>query len=230
MPKISPLSNIVESRIAGATVELVDGLINTAGRSADQKAATEGWFNMSTFKEPFRVEGKKIMGYEIAESFGWKLPDAIIYPTGGGTGLVGMWKAFRELEALGWLESATMPRMIAVQAEGCAPVVKAVELGMPICDFWENAQTIATGLCVPKSFADRLILMDIRESNGTAVSVSDLEITHWQQQLAQKEGIFSCPEGAGTIAGLVKLIKKGMIHLDETIVVFNTGSGLKYIS
>jgi threonine synthase len=170
------------------------------------------------------------MGYEIAESLRWKLPEVIIYPTGGGTGLVGMWKAFRELETLGWLESRTMPRMIAVQAEGCAPVVKAVEAGLPICDFWENAQTIATGLCVPKSFADQLILNVIRESKGTAVSVSDQDITQWQQRLAHNEGIFSCPEGAATIAGLVKLTKQGMIHPDETVVILNTGSGLKYIS
>jgi threonine synthase len=230
MPKSSLLSNIVESRITGAKVELVDGLINVAGRYAEQKAAIEGWFNMSTFKEPYRVEGKKIMGYEIAESFYWELPDVIIYPTGGGTGLVGMWKAFKEMEALGWLESKTIPRMIAVQAEGCAPVVKAIQADMPTCDIWEDAHTIATGLCVPKSFADQIILKNIRESNGTAVSVSDQEITNWQQRLAQKEGIFSCPEGAATIAGLVKLIQQGMIYPGESVVVFNTGSGLKYIN
>jgi threonine synthase len=229
MPKKSRLSNIVECKITGATVELVDGLINTAGKYAEEKESTEGWFNMSTFKEPYRVEGKKIMGYEIAESLGWKLPDAIIYPTGGGTGLVGMWKAFRELEALGWLESKTIPKMIAVQAEGCAPIVKSIMAGKLTCDFWENAQTVATGLCVPKSFADQLILKDIRESNGTAVSVTDKDIIQWQQRLAQNEGIFSCPEGAATIAGLDKLIKQGEIRLDETVVVFNTGSGIKYI-
>jgi threonine synthase len=170
------------------------------------------------------------MGYEIAESFSWELPDVIIYPTGGGTGLVGMWKAFKEMEALGWLESKTIPRMIAVQAEGCAPVVKAIQADMPTCDIWEDAHTIATGLCVPKSFADQIILKNIRESNGTAVSVSDQEITNWQQRLAQKEGIFSCPEGAATIAGLVKLIQQGMIYPGESVVVFNTGSGLKYIN
>jgi threonine synthase len=230
MPKSSPSANFVESKATGATVELVDGLINAAGSYSEQKADAEGWFNMSTFKEPYRVEGKKIMGYEIAESSGCKLPNAIIFPTGGGTGLVGMWKAFRELEALGWLESSILPRMIAVQAEGCAPIVKAVEAGIPNCDFWENAQTIATGICVPKSFADQLILKCIRESNGTAVSISDQEITYWQQRLAQKEGIFSCPEGAATIAGLEKLKNRGMIHPDETLIVFNTGSGLKYIS
>ena len=230
MPKSSPISNIIESRIMGAKVELVDGLIDQAGRLAERKSSEEGWFNMSTFKEPYRVEGKKVMGYEIAENFNWKLPDVILYPTGGGTGLVGMWKAFNELQALGWLESKYLPRMISVQAEGCAPIVKAIQTGRSVCDPWENAQTIATGLCVPKSFADQLILKDIRASNGTAVSVSDHEITHWQQRLAQKEGIFACPEGAATIAGLDKLIKQGAIRQDESIVLFNTGSGLKYIS
>ena len=229
MPKSTPFANIVESKITGARVELVDGLIDRAGRYAEQQSDEEGWFNMSTFKEPYRVEGKKIMGFEIAESLGWKLPDVILYPTGGGTGLVGMWKAFKELEALGWLETKTMPKMISVQADGCAPVVKAIQAGVPFCDSWENAQTIATGLCVPKSFADRLILKDIRESIGTAISVSDHEITHWQQRLAQKEGIFTCPEGAATIAGLVKLIEQRSLHHDETIILFNTGSGLKYI-
>ncbi len=230
MPKSSPSSNIIESRIMGAEVELVDGLINTAGAFAEKKSASEGWFNMSTFKEPYRVEGKKIMGFEIAESFGWKLPDVIIFPTGGGTGLVGMWKAFLELKILSWLESKTMPRMIAVQAEGCAPVVEAINSGAITCESWENAHTVATGLCVPKSFADQLILKDIRESNGTAVSVSDDEIIHWQGVLARKEGIFSCPEGAATIVGLVNLISNKLINPDESIVLFNTGSGRKYIN
>lgn len=230
MPKSSPSSNIVESMITGATVELIDGLIDTAGKYAEEKAASEGWFNMSTFREPYRVEGKKIMGYEIAESLGWKLPDVIIYPTGGGTGLVGMWKAFIELEALGWLDAPIKPKMIAVQAEGCAPVVEAFDAGKLTCDFWENAHTLATGLCVPKSFADQIILKYIRESNGTAIRVSDDEITQSQRLLAKKEGIFSCPEGAATVAALEKLVKRGAIHQEETIILFNTGSGLKYIS
>jgi threonine synthase len=229
IPKNSPQSNIIESKIMGAEVQLVDGLINIAGAYAEQKAASEGWFNMSTFKEPYRVEGKKIMGFEIAESFGWKLPDVIIYPTGGGTGLVGMWKAFLELRTLGWLESEAMPRMIAVQAEGCAPVVKAIKSGVNSCEFWVDAHTVATGLCVPKSFADQLILKNIRESNGTAVSVSDLEIINWQKWLAQSEGIFACPEGAATVAGLVELFRLKLIHPDENIVLFNTGIGVKYI-
>jgi threonine synthase len=229
MPKNSPSSNFVESSIMGAHVELVDGLIDVASKLAQRIESTEGWFNLSTFKEPYRVEGKKIMGYEIAESFDWKLPDVIIYPTGGGTGLVGMWKAFCELKELGWLESETLPRMISVQAEGCAPVVKAIEHGSISCEVWPDAHTIATGLCVPKSFADRLILKDIRHSHGTAISVTDDEILHWQSQLAQKEGIFACPEGAATLAGLVALRRRGLIYSDESIILFNTGTGLKYI-
>ena len=173
---------------------------------------------------------KKYMGYEIAERFGWKLPDVIIYPTGGGTGLVGMWKAFIEMKTLGWLESEKMPRMIAVQAEGCAPVVKAINNGAVDCEFWENANTIATGLCVPKSFADKLILKDIRVSNGTAISVSDEEIIRYQKRLARDEGIFACPEGAATVAGLVKLLAHKLIDQDEHIVLFNTASGIKYIN
>ena len=230
MPRSSPPSNIVESTITGANIELVDGLIDKAGKYAEEKATNEGWFNISTFREPYRVEGKKIMGYEIAESLGWKLPDVIIYPTGGGTGLVGMWKAFIEMEALGWLDSRTKPRMIAVQAATCAPVVEAFAAGKLACDFWENAHTIATGLCVPKSFADKIILKHIRESNGTAISVSDDEITQSQRRLAQSEGIFSCPEGAATVAALDKLVKRGSVLPKETIILFNTGSGLKYIS
>jgi threonine synthase len=230
MPTGTPRPNIMESKITGAQVELVEGLIDTAGAYVEEIAASEGWFNMSTFKEPYRVEGKKIIGYEIAESFGWRLPDVIIYPTGGGTGLVGMWKSFMELKALGWLEADTMPRLIAVQAEGCAPVVKAISTGASTCTLWESAHTLANGLCVPKSFADQLILKNIRESYGSAVSVSDQEIIHWQKRLAQDEGIFSCPEGAATVAGLEYLIAQKLIYPDERVVIFNTGSGIKYIN
>jgi threonine synthase len=176
------------------------------------------------------VEGKKIMGYEIAESMGWRLPDVIIYPTGGGTGLVGMWKAFQELKTLGWLEDERMPRLVAVQADGCAPVVKAYETDADSCEPWVNAHTIAAGLCVPKSFADRLILKNIRDSRGCAVGVSDEEINDWQGLLARMEGIFACPEGAATLAGLVKLIQQGSVTNDENVVIFNTASGNKYIT
>jgi threonine synthase len=213
----------------GAEVVLVDGLISEAARMAGIKARAEGWFDLSTFKEPYRVEGKKIMGYELAEAFDWALPDVIVYPTGGGTGLVGMWKAFHELENLGWLDQTRRPRMVAVQAEGCAPVVKAFESKSMHCDFWIQAHTIASGLRVPKSFADRLILRDLYESNGMAVSVRDEAILAAQRQLGEKEGIFSAPEGAATLAGLIKLVQQDWVRPDERIVLFNTGSGLKYI-
>jgi threonine synthase len=230
MPEQTPGSNITESRLMGAQVELVDGLIDVAGMRAEEQSTYDNWFNMSTFKEPYRVEGKKILGYEIAESLGWLLPDVILYPTGGGTGLVGMWKAFKELLNLGWLESESLPRMIAVQAEGCAPVVKAFLSGASTCAFWESAHTIASGLCVPKSFADRIILQILSESNGTAITVSDEEIVQSRSQLAQKEGINACPEGAATLAALKKLLKQGIIEPKETVILFNTASGLKYPS
>jgi threonine synthase len=229
MPKDTPFANIEESRMAGAEVILVDGLISDAAGMAGEKARNEGWFDLSTFKEPYRVEGKKVMGYELAEALDWSLPDVIIYPTGGGTGLVGMWKAFAELEVLGWLENRKRPRMVSVQAEGCAPVVEAFQTGASSCNFWLNAHTIASGLRVPKSFADRLILQDIYESKGTAVAVSDEAILESQKQLASLEGIFGAPEGAATLAALKELIKQGWVNPEERIVLFNTGSGLKYL-
>jgi threonine synthase len=229
MPKDTPLANIEESRIAGATVILINGLISEAAGMAGEKARIEGWFDVSTFKEPYRAEGKKIMGYELAESFGWELPDVIIYPTGGGTGLVGMWKAFREMESLGWLKSNKKPKMVAVQAEGCAPIVKAFHSNSLFCDFWIGARTIASGLRVPKSFADQIILNDLRVSMGNAVAVGDDLILDAQRRLAAAEGIFAAPEGAATLAGLEKLVKQGWIHPEEKIVLFNTGTGLKYL-
>lgn len=230
MPKDTPIANVEESRMAGAEIVLVDGLISDAAGMAGEKARAEGWFDLSTFKEPYRMEGKKIMGYELAETFEWKLPDVIIYPTGGGTGLVGMWKAFAELEELGWLENTRRPRMVSVQADGCAPVVKAFENGALFCDFWTNAHTIASGLRVPKSFADALILRDLRDSNGTAVAVSDHAIMEAQKELGRLEGIFSAPEGAATYAALKDLVRQGWVRPDEHIVIFNTGSGLKYLN
>lgn len=229
MPKDTPYANIEESRMAGAEVVLVDGLISDAAGMAGEKARAEGWFDVSTFKEPYRVEGKKVMGYELAEAFEWSLPDVIIYPTGGGTGLVGMWKAFAELETLGWLENKKRPRMVAVQADGCAPVVKAFEKSATFCDFWTNAHTMASGLRVPKSFADNLILQDIYDSEGTAIAVSDASIIESQKQLACMEGIFAAPEGAATLAALKELVKQGWVHPEERIILFNTGSGLKYL-
>lgn len=229
MPKDTPQANVIESRIAGATVILVDGIISDAAGMAGETARKEGWFDLSTFKEPYRMEGKKIMGYELAEAFHWELPDVILYPTGGGTGLVGMWKAFDELEQLGWLKNTKRPRMVSVQAEGCAPVVKAFQKGAAFCDFWINAHTLASGLRVPKSFADHLILADLYDSQGTAVAVSDEAITESQSELARTEGIFAAPEGAATLAALKELLKTRWIHPDERVVLFNTGSGLKYL-
>ena len=229
MPKDTPNANIEESRIAGAEVVLVDGLISDAAGMAGIKAREEGWFDLSTFKEPYRMEGKKIMGYELAEAFQWALPDVIIYPTGGGTGLVGMWKAFEELEQLGWLDNTKRPRMVSVQAEGCAPVVKAFEKHASFCDFWIDAKTIASGLRVPKSFADHLILSNLYESNGKAIAVSDASITEAQKELAMAEGIFAAPEGAATLAALKELVAQKWIQPDEKVVLFNTGSGLKYL-
>lgn len=229
MPADTPRANLEECRISGAEVVLVDGLISDAAKQAGERARAEGWFDLSTFKEPYRTEGKKIMGYELAEQFGWELPDVILYPTGGGTGLVGMWKAFAELEALGWLEKTRRPRMVSVQAAGCAPVVKAFEANAAVCEFWENAHTVASGLRVPKSFADALILKDLRESGGTAVAVSDEAILEAQSQLGRLEGIFAAPEGAATLAALKELLKQKWLDPAERVVLFNTGSGLKYL-
>lgn len=229
MPRDTPPANIAESRITGAAVELIDGLISDAARLAGEKALREGWFDVSTFKEPYRSEGKKIMGYELAEAFGWQLPEVIVYPTGGGTGLVGMWKAFQEMDALGWLESASFPRMVAVQAQGCAPVVRAFESNSLTCDFWTGAETIASGLRVPKSFADRLIMSSLYRSEGTAVAVTDEAIHSAQELLASTEGIFAAPEGAATLAGLIQLVEDGWVESGERIIIFNTGTGLKYL-
>ncbi len=229
MPRDAPRANIEESRMAGAEVILVDGLISEAAGLAGEKARAEGWLDLSTFKEPYRLEGKKVMGYEIAEFFGWELPDVIVYPTGGGTGLVGIWKAIAELAELGWLETSQRPRMVVVQAEGCAPVVKAFNEGAVFCDFWIDAQTEASGLRVPKSFADYLILSTLRESKGTALAVSDEAIFAAQHEIARKEGLFVAPEGAATLAGLKELVHQKWVDADERILLLNTGSGLKYL-
>ncbi len=228
MPKDTPMANQVEVQLYGADLHLVDGLISDAGREAAAGAAKNGWFDVSTFKEPYRAEGKKTMGLELAEAFGWTLPDVILYPTGGGTGLVGMWKAFSELEELGWIGSKR-PRMVSVQAAGCAPVVRAFTTGSERAEPWPNASTIASGLRVPYPFADRLILRALRDSGGTAVSVTDEEIIASQRELARLEGIFAAPEGAATLAALKVLITEEWVNPNESIVLFNTGSGLKYI-
>jgi len=229
MPKETPPANIEECRIAGADLQLVDGLISDAGRLAREIANSQNWFDLSTFKEPYRVEGKKVMGYELAEAFGWELPEVILYPTGGGTGLVGMWKAFDELAELGWINTQWRPRLVVIQATGCAPVVKAFESGATFCNYWEDARTIAAGLRVPKSFADRLILRTLRASNGVAIAVSDEEILSAQRLLAAREGILAAPEGAATLAGFIQLQRQGWIGQNERVVLFNTGAGLKYL-
>lgn len=226
MPQDAPAANQREVAVAGAELVLVDGLISDAAALA-RTALRRGWLDVSTFKEPYRVEGKKTMGLELAEAFGWELPDVILYPTGGGTGLVGMWKAFAELEALG-LIGAKRPRMVSVQAAGCAPIVRAWETGAVRAEPWENAATLAAGLRVPSVFADRLILRALRESNGLAVAVPDDEIVRAWRDLAAYEGIWAAPEGAATLAGLRVLLQRGLVSADEKIVLFNTGSGLKY--
>jgi threonine synthase len=229
MPSDAPIANIREVQVSGADLHLVDGLISDAGRMAGEAAHKHGWFDISTFKEPYRLEGKKTMGYEIAEWFDWTLPDVIVYPTGGGTGLVGIWKAFDELEQLGWLGSQR-PRMVVIQAQGCAPAVRAFEQGADRMQTWQGAATIASGIRVPNAFADRLILRVVRASGGTAIAVSDDEIQKAQKDLAQFEGIFAAPEGAATYAGLIKLVESGWLERDARILLCNTGTGLKYIS
>jgi threonine synthase len=227
MPKDTPRANIEESRMAGAEVVLVDGIISDAAGVAGEKARAEGWFDVSTFKEPYRVEGKKIMGYELAEGFGWTLPDVILYPTGGGTGLVGMWKAFDEMEQLGWI-GRQRPRMVTVQSEGCAPMVKAFHEGREFAEPWPNAQTVADGLRVPAAVGDFLILRALQQSQGTALTVSDKEMMDAIGLLGRTQGMFTCPEGAAPVAALQHLRQRGWIGDDETVVLFNTGSGLKY--
>ena len=222
MPKDTPAFNQNTCRMAGASVTLVDGLITDAGRIVAERKEEENWFDVSTLKEPYRVEGKKTMGLELAEQFDWKLPDAIIYPTGGGTGIVGMWKGFQELEAIGWIDSKR-PRMISVQAEGCAPIVKAWEAENTEAEPWADAHTVAAGLRVPRAVGDFLILNAVRQSDGLAVSVTDQEILEAMNLLGMNEGILACPEGAATAAGLIKLVVAGHVGKSERVVLFNTG-------
>jgi threonine synthase len=227
MPKDAPKVNMVECDVVGAKVVLVDGLISDAGKLVKGGTDTMKWFNVATLGEPYRVEGKKTMGIEVAEQMDWKLPDVIIYPTGGGTGIIGMWKVFDELEALGWIGSER-PRMVSVQAEGCAPIVKAYEEGKEESEFFENAQTVAAGLRVPKALGDYLILRAARESRGKCIAVSDDEIMDAVGQVSKAEGVFVCPEGAATFAALKHMVNDGDVKKDEKVVIFNTGSGLKY--
>jgi len=227
MPRDVPQANYLECKAYGADVTLVDGLISDCGRMVAERGPGEGWFDVSTLKEPYRIEGKKTMGYEVAEQMSWELPDAIFYPTGGGVGLIGMWKAFEEMERLGWIGSRR-PKMIAVQAEGCAPVVRAFEENEPRSRFFENAATIAAGLRVPKPLGDFLVLEAVRASHGTALAVSDRELLDAGVQLASMEGIYAAPEGAACVAALRKLLASGFLQRTDRIVIYNTGSGLKY--
>jgi len=226
MPADTPDAMKNECHIYGAHLELVDGLINDCARIVREQGPSRGWFDVSTLREPYRAEGKKTMGLEMAEQLGWKLPDVIVYPTGGGTGIVGMWKAFDELEALGWI-GPERPRVVSVQAEGCAPIVRAYDAGERFAETWENAHTLAPGIRVPAAIADYLILDAVRDSNGTAVTVSDDEILIAMSEMARLEGIFAAPEGAATYAGYKKLLEKGTLDRGESVVLFQTGSGLK---
>jgi threonine synthase len=228
MPRDAPQANQMEVVAFGAELELLDGSISEAGEMAAQEAAKHRWFDVSTFKEPYRLEGKKTMGLELAEHFDGELPDVILYPTGGGTGLVGMWKAFEEMQAMGWIGPAR-PRMVSVQAVGCAPVVRAIETGAERTERWQDARTAASGLRVPSPFADRLMLRALRQSNGTAIAVSEAEIAEAQAEMASTEGLLAAPEGAATWAGLKHLAAQGWVAPGERVVIFNTGSGLKYL-
>lgn len=228
MPRDVPQSNFVECKAFGAHVTLIDGLISDCGRIVVERKEAEGWYEVNTLKEPYRIEGKKTMGYEVAEQFHWKLPDVIFYPTGGGVGLIGMWKAFEEMEYLGWV-SGKRPKMIAVQVAGCQPVVKAFEEGAERSEFWQNAYTVASGLRVPKPLGDFLILRAVRESGGCAIAVTDEEMLDAGIELASTEGMFAAPEGAACVAALRKLLDSGFLQPEEKIVIYNTGAGLKYL-
>ncbi len=228
MPQDTPSAFSIECRSNGATVEMVDGLISDCGKIVAARKEAEGWFDVSTLKEPYRVEGKKTMGYELAEQLGWQLPDVVIYPTGGGTGLIGMWKAFDEMEKMG-LIGAHRPRMVSVQAEGCAPIVRAFEQGDEGAEMWEGAHTVASGLRVPAAVGDFLMLRALRDSGGTAVAVSDESLVEHSHVIAAHTGIFPAPEGGATLAALLDLRDRGLVSADERVVLFNTGSGYKYL-
>ena len=228
MPRDTPCANVVECEQTGAHVTLMDGLITDCGAEVAKRKEAEGWFDVSTLKEPYRVEGKKTLGYEVAEQLNWELPDVIIYPTGGGTGLIGMWKAFDEMEQMGWIGSKR-PRMVTVQAAGCAPIVRAFEEGKRFADEFPNAATTASGLRVPKAIGDFLILDALRESGGTAVSVTDEELIAATREIGAAEGVFCAPEGAACLPALRKLIDAGSVNSGDRVVLFNTGSGVKYM-
>jgi threonine synthase len=228
MPDDTPRANVIECEQTGAQVTLMAGLITACGAEVTRRKDAEGWFDVSTLKEPYRVEGKKTLGYELAEQFNWELPDVIIYPTGGGTGLIGMWKAFAEMEEMGWIDSRR-PRMVTVQASGCAPIVRAFETGNRFAEEFADAATVASGLRVPKAIGDFLILEALRESGGTAVAVTDEELIAATKEIGAAEGIFCAPEGAACLPALRKLIEADLVKSDERVVLFNTGAGVKYL-
>jgi threonine synthase len=228
MPRDTPRANIIECEQMGANVTLVDGLITDCGKIVAERKEAEGWFDVSTLKEPYRIEGKKTMGYELAEQLNFELPDVIFYPTGGGTGLVGMWKAFDEMEKLGWI-GARRPRMISVQAAGCAPIVRAFEQNLNHGAEIENAHTVASGLRVPKAIGDFIILEILRKSGGNALAVADEELLRDVKEIGASEGVFPAPEGAACLSALRKMLADGTVGRDERIVLFNTGAGIKYL-
>jgi len=228
MPKDVPFANYVEAKMYGANVTLVDGLISDCGRMVAERKEKEGWFDISTLKEPFRIEGKKTMGYELVEQLGWEYPAAVFYPTGGGVGLIGMWKAFAELEELGWVAPGRRPKMIAVQSAGCAPVTRAFEEHEKVSEVWENAATFASGLRVPKPYGDYIMLEILKESGGVALAFSDEVILVSLKDWAKNEGIFLSPEGAAATAAYDHLLQTGFLTADDRVVLFNTGAGLKY--
>jgi threonine synthase len=226
-PEDTPEINIREIALQGGKVWRVNGLIDDCGRIVATGKEPMGWFDVSTLKEPYRIEGKKTMGIELAEQLGWEVPDVIFYPTGGGTGLIGMWKAFQELVELGWIAGA-LPRMVAVQSEGCAPIVKAWEDGSDHAERWENAETIAAGIRVPAAIGDFLMLSAIRESDGFAIAVPDSDIQSAQERIAASQGLLTSPEGAATVAGYERALEQGLIDNSDRVVLFNCGNGLKY--
>lgn len=228
MPADTPQANIIECRETGAHVTLINGLITDCGAEVAKRKAAEGWFDVSTLKEPFRVEGKKTLGYELAEQLDWKLPDAVLYPTGGGTGLIGMWKAFDEMQQMGWI-GAERPRLYTIQASGCAPIVRAFEEGKRFADEFPNAATKASGLRVPKAIGDFLMLDALRASGGGVVAVPDEEMIQAVRELGSAEGIFAAPEGAACYAALKHLRAQNVIRAEEQAVIFNTGAGVKYL-
>ena len=229
MPADTPAVNRYEAAISGGKVFLVDGLINDCGRIVREGVSKLGWLDLSTLKEPYRIEGKKTMGLELAEQFGWRLPDVILYPTGGGTGLIGMWKAFQELQAIGWLESTEMPRMVSVQSDGCCPIARAFDRGDRFAELFEGATTCASGLRVPAAVGDFMILDAVRQSRGRVIAVRESEIKDWMRRVCSAEGISLCPEAACCFAALQQLVESRWIDPDQRVVVFNTGAVQKYI-